>query len=990
MFIKSFSRFTKDRINFKFELVERRDLESTEGDLILENKDQAYKILYQKNVPEDNPDFIRLKDEVEKLFKNLNYLGLMTKYVFTQDVSIQEIIDLLPWLRYNGNRLPKNPLQYKKFENLKDDIIKVDNDQRVKTIYDLLPRDQKDLVKGDPIFYEKALAIHKLGSSKKFGKKVSLYKTKEGLIEYMDDYLKKNSEQITFDSVVEDLKKLNTKIFIEDIDNGFIMAEILDYSASKEMGSSDWCIVTSKSSFDNYTRGTRRQFFMWDFSEDITSSMFLIGFTSNEIGQITNIHDKYDISLSGNIPQKIKDSLKSVDISIDPFEYKQRILKEIEKRDTIEKISFDLDRNILITKISENDDVRSIGSGFWGYYSPFFYGTEVEVIYAYIIYNFDKDLRSPEFCYAFELSDDEGTIVIKVKDNTNSNFRIKINGSNITTDIEDQNTLDFIVTLYNQGYIKAKDVSEIYEEKKNKYLDEIEKYVKGSEEISHSYHDKKSKYINTSDDPGSTGNIWLFKIENGETGKFETDFIKSWDPHRGEKITKSYLYVVINLDEGYSSPDFVRFVKVGEDSKVIQFNSRDEADRKSYKNVSDLPQDIQKLIEDGHILVKTNKDYQKEYFKEREKIFSDSEEEYENNPIRDLYARALIDYLIKYEDLDLEDHGYTEEEYEEDEDAHRKILIPDGDHYGDLLSFVEYSNSLVTSSWGSNKEWAIGDEDDADDAAKESIKNLLDDIGIEGVSSWVIDSCIDSERFANDYGDDWYYLDELVREDLEGYGIERTMKDGVEEKKEEMEEELEEWEEKLETKNDLLKKAEERLEKYQEFTIDKMDQIEIMIDELEDEEEKNEKRIKRLKIIKSKMEVRFKRNEERYEKFISEVEDDISNLESDIDDYKETIEEMEDEDNDEYWEYDENAIEEKIEELQEDRKKEIEDDPVGWVKSHFGESEVNKMLEDYIDEDKYVQIIIDSDGRGPSLSGYDGVENEHWYEGEYYYIYRIN
>lgn len=50
------------------------------------------------------------------------------------------------------------------------------------------------------------------------------------------------------------------------------------------------------------------------------------------------------------------------------------------------------------------------------------------------------------------------------------------------------------------------------------------------------------------------------------------------------------------------------------------------------------------------------------------------------------------------------------------------------------------------------------------------------------------------------------------------------------------------------------------------------------------------------------------------------------------------------------------------------------------------DTEITKALEDYIDLDEVFDYVKDSDGRGPTLAGYDGDENE---EGDYF-IYRTN
>ena len=43
-----------------------------------------------------------------------------------------------------------------------------------------------------------------------------------------------------------------------------------------------------------------------------------------------------------------------------------------------------------------------------------------------------------------------------------------------------------------------------------------------------------------------------------------------------------------------------------------------------------------------------------------------------------------------------------------------------------------------------------------------------------------------------------------------------------------------------------------------------------------------------------------------------------------------------------------------------------------------------------IDEDEFIEGVIESDGRGHTLSSYDGTENEISFDDEWYYIYRTN
>ena len=46
-------------------------------------------------------------------------------------------------------------------------------------------------------------------------------------------------------------------------------------------------------------------------------------------------------------------------------------------------------------------------------------------------------------------------------------------------------------------------------------------------------------------------------------------------------------------------------------------------------------------------------------------------------------------------------------------------------------------------------------------------------------------------------------------------------------------------------------------------------------------------------------------------------------------------------------------------------------------------------VDNFIDQDEFVKDVISTDGRGNGLAGYDGEENEVYYDDDWYYIYRI-
>ena len=90
---------------------------------------------------------------------------------------------------------------------------------------------------------------------------------------------------------------------------------------------------------------------------------------------------------------------------------------------------------------------------------------------------------------------------------------------------------------------------------------------------------------------------------------------------------------------------------------------------------------------------------------------------------------------------------------------------------------------------------------------------------------------------------------------------------------------------------------------------------------------------------------------------------------------------LEDEDN---YEYTEGAKDSYVNE----RLSEVRDDPMSFLSDYGWDNPEN--IERYVDRDAFIQGVIDADGRAHGLSSYDGIENEVEFDGEWYYIYRIN
>jgi len=122
---------------------------------------------------------------------------------------------------------------------------------------------------------------------------------------------------------------------------------------------------------------------------------------------------------------------------------------------------------------------------------------------------------------------------------------------------------------------------------------------------------------------------------------------------------------------------------------------------------------------------------------------------------------------------------------------------------------------------------------------------------------------------------------------------------------------------------------------------------------------------------------------------IGHLQEDLEELDSEVErevaqDRIDELEELKEDikmDDDSY-EYTEEAKDNYVER----RMDEVRDDPVGFLRD-FG---MEESIKDFIDEDDFIEAVVESDGRGHTLSSYDGNENEISFDGEWYYIYRTN
>ena len=277
--------------------------------LIKENKQQAESILSKLGLDFDNSDYKEIRDLVGN---NNNYLGLFTKFFFTQNASIIDLEKIITFLRSEDvKKLNENPLKYD-FEKLDDEITEIETDKQVMSFYNELTTDQKEFVDiENEDFRSFAEQFFTIKSKRGFFKNVSKIKNFRGLLSSMKEYIEKYNKYGSYKNVIKILNENPSfyDIVSSDDEKELIIAKIKNYEGSKLIGSENWCIVNSASHWVNYTSSTpRNQYFVWNFSLELSDANYYTAYTVNIDDTFHASFDFNNKSLWSKLPQHVRDN----------------------------------------------------------------------------------------------------------------------------------------------------------------------------------------------------------------------------------------------------------------------------------------------------------------------------------------------------------------------------------------------------------------------------------------------------------------------------------------------------------------------------------------------------------------------------------------------------------------------------------------------------------------------------------------------------------
>ena len=237
-----------------------------------------------------------------------------------------------------------------------------------------------------------------------------------------------------------------------------------------------------------------------------------------------------------------------------------------------------------------------------------------------------------------------------------------------------------------------------------------------------------------------------------------------------------------------------------------------------------------------------------------------------------------------------------------------------------------------------NTEYAIGDDDEATNAMKEFFEDYIEK---QGGFEYV----------------DRYLLDDYI--EFDGYSVEQFAEEESEHRVENMDEEDVIDEAGYDDKDSFEERIEEYESEIEEFETEK-DDLEIELGDLDIEDDEDE---------------------------MEEIEERIEDLEYEISDRKSEIEELQSELDSLY----DDAKEELLETYKENIIDEINSQGVDYFIDNFG-WDLGDTINSFctFDNDSFEENLSDNEDRGTTLSSYDGEEAEEEYDGEWYYIYRID
>ena len=253
---------------------------------IFENVQQSKSLLNNLDIDINDSRYLELK---KLLGKNLGYLGKFTEWLFKDEIDINFLKTL--YIELSKIKLDKDINQFKTSEDLYDYLTTFKINAKTNQVINSLPsrarrlvnQELKDLISLNSKYIDNLKDFY----SKKGGR----YKDIQTLIKDTKSLINNLSGGWNVDSI----KYKDSEVVYKD--NHTLILHIDNYKRSCDLGSQHWCISTDKFQWEEYTGDFKKQYFIYDFTKEISDKRSMIGVTINTDGKISAAHYRDDTEL---------------------------------------------------------------------------------------------------------------------------------------------------------------------------------------------------------------------------------------------------------------------------------------------------------------------------------------------------------------------------------------------------------------------------------------------------------------------------------------------------------------------------------------------------------------------------------------------------------------------------------------------------------------------------------------------------------------------
>jgi hypothetical protein len=307
---------------------------------LFENLSSARTFLKKNNIPENDGDFIQIK---ELLKNNPGYIFAFTKFRYKEQIKIEDLKYLYNLIKQLGRKIGELPQQidkYESYEKVLDDIMRIEEHTRFNRIVAELPAKHKKEARENSDYFSLVTNM----PNNVYKDYLHLMKTKSFSFTDFDDLYTATIAHIdsytSMKQVVEQINETEGAVLTYHQGN-IVVAEISTEEASKKLGSVSWCI-SSRGMWNHYNSPEKltKQYFVWNFGVPYSSNDFRIGTTIKSDGTVHTSHLKDDKST------QLKGYCATYKIDIDIF-------KPISKEEAIQRL-----RSVPMTKDIFNKTVE--------------------------------------------------------------------------------------------------------------------------------------------------------------------------------------------------------------------------------------------------------------------------------------------------------------------------------------------------------------------------------------------------------------------------------------------------------------------------------------------------------------------------------------------------------------------------------------------------------------------------------------------------------